>query len=828
MSISKIIVGAFLLLISFQLQASPASPEPVVLTQPDGKSITVYMKGNEAVKRMETLDGYTLLYNSEGYMVYAVLDAEGNLIPSNMIAADESVLRSEDLVDLPKHLSFSKNQIEDRKQLWKDTVVKVTQVLQSRSDVPLQKKVLCVLVNFNDKQFTKTQQDFDNMMNQAGYSTDGSQGSVREFFTETSYGEADVSFTVVGPITLSHDAAYYGANNQNGNDVRVREFAAETANKVAELVDFSEFDADNNKYIDGFHIIFAGRGEEAGGGADCIWSHKWSFAQTLTFNGKWLQIYSCSPELYMDKITTIGVICHELSHSLFDIPDYYDTGDEGFLGTGKWDLMSTGSWNGTVLSGDCPAHINMYEKERLGWVPIVELMGNQAVADMPNSAENPVAYKVVTPADGGYFLLENKQKKGFDKALPGEGLLIWRVNTDLPNYKSSINDHHPQLLYPVCASSTYVITENLPASYGSINTAGCPFPGSSLNTSFDDNTIPSMRQTEYSHNKTRLFEIKNVSNLVSFNIEDNRENYIPSNYHTVDKEGLRIFLRQSDNTKNNFEQAGLTVQDTVDWYVSDVWVNKISTTKGMDSYETSSGILWNNSIPNRIVAVYWRAKNFVGILDAANWSLLKTLYCNDNLLTSVDVSENVRLNKLFCQNNNLRFSTLPVKMSNIQTYVYSPQKKLKGGLIHFYDNIDLSKEFIVDGNTTTYTWYDITERTEKYIQPANNFGNFMLTSDLCGKKLRCKMQNAAFPDMSGSQSLMYEVDVIQPTLKVYPIPTNGLLTVDHGGLPVGTIKIYDAMRRLMLETTETTFNIGYFPKGIYYLKVNGKTIPIMR
>ncbi len=835
MSIRKNIISILLLLIAFQLMASPAAPEPAVLTQPDGSSITVYMKGDEMLKRMETLDGYTLLYNEDGYIVYAILDEEGNLIPSDIIATDSSSLRSDKLIDLPKHLFFSKQQIEERKQLWQEeTTVQPTQSAeQLRSDVIQQKRVLIVLANFRDKIFSKPKEEFEELFSQPGYAKDGAQGSVKDFFVENSYGKADVSFEVVGPVTLSQNAAYYGANNSNGNDIRTREFAAEVANKAAALVDFSQFDADNNKYVDGFHIIFAGRGEEAGGGEDCIWSHKWSFAQTLTFNGKWLQIYSCSPELYYNRITTIGAICHELTHALFGVPDYYDTdGSEGgdFEGSGNWDLMGSGSWNRLAAAGDCPAHINMYEKIRLGWLPAIELSGSQSLTNMPSSVENPQAYKMIAPADGGYFLLENKQKKGFDKALPGIGLLIWCVNAALPNYSSGINATYPQLLYPVCASSGYQIVSNEPDSYGKINTAGCPFPGTSGNTSFDDETFPSARAAESSRNCIRLFNISENAGLISFNFEDNRGNYHIGNYDETDKEGLRIFFRQksSNGDRLNLEQLGLTTQDTIDWYTSEAWVNKISATKGMNNYETNSGVLWDNSIPNRIISVFWRARNLAGELNANRWEYLRTLYCNDNSLVNLEVDQCTKLSKVYCQNNYLRFSGMPVKNAILTTYSYAPQKKIKGEAVHFYEMIDLSKESLIDGNITTYNWYDISDGSEKYIQLRNNFGNFTLTPDLCGKRLRCKMQNAAFPEMSGSQSLVYEVDVIQPELKVYPVPTDGMLTVDKGGLPVGTIKIYDAMRRMVLETAETVFDISHLARGIYYVKVDGKTIPILR
>ena len=47
-------------------------------------------------------------------------------------------------------------------------------------------------------------------------------------------------------------------------------------------------------------------------------------------------------------------------------------------------------------------------------------------------------YKVLVRPDGSeYFLLENRQRKGFDAGLPADGLLIWRVIANRPTLEAS-------------------------------------------------------------------------------------------------------------------------------------------------------------------------------------------------------------------------------------------------------------------------------------------------------------------------------------------------------------------------------------------------------
>jgi len=74
-----------LCLVSFawhNVSAVPAVPWPVEKIQPDGSKITVHIRGDERVNWMESLDGYTLMYNDQKYIVYAELDADQNMIPS--------------------------------------------------------------------------------------------------------------------------------------------------------------------------------------------------------------------------------------------------------------------------------------------------------------------------------------------------------------------------------------------------------------------------------------------------------------------------------------------------------------------------------------------------------------------------------------------------------------------------------------------------------------------------------------------------------------------------------------------------------------------------
>ena len=68
-----------------------ASPDPVVLTQPDGSTVTALISGDEHHHIIRTIDGVMILRGADGFYRYAGLDAENN------IAALGSVARNAEL-----------------------------------------------------------------------------------------------------------------------------------------------------------------------------------------------------------------------------------------------------------------------------------------------------------------------------------------------------------------------------------------------------------------------------------------------------------------------------------------------------------------------------------------------------------------------------------------------------------------------------------------------------------------------------------------------------------------------------------------------------------
>jgi len=512
-----------------QTYAVPAYPFPIKFTQPDGSEVSIQLKGDERVHWAETSDGYTLLSNGKNGWEYAVTDNGGDLKVSGTLARDVNKRSANEiklLTGVSKRIRFSPKQVGLLKSVWEAKngsnklvgtggFLKPNPIKPTNSDGRQKvfsprgtKKLLMILIQFPDLPFTYTKDDFYALMNTQNYNLDGAKGSVRDYFREQSYWALDnskgfdVATDVVGIYTANNNMAYYGADAVDGShDVNSNELMLEAVQAADPDVDFTQYDNDGDGSVDGVYIVYAGYGQATSGIANTIWPHAGGITGQ-TFDGKTVSKYSCSNELNYNSnlsikdITTIGVICHEFGH-VCGAPDYYDTdyGDSGgnFPGTGNWDVMCYGVYNGSP-SGSQPAHMNPYEKIRNGWVTPT-LLTSATSLTMPDITTNPVIYQYNTSTANEYFLLENHQKTGFNAACSGHGLLIYHADGNYilnhDNY-NDINVGPHQGFYPVCANSSINITSSTTSvsDYGSISSQGCPFPGTAGKTEFSDTSTP--------------------------------------------------------------------------------------------------------------------------------------------------------------------------------------------------------------------------------------------------------------------------------------------------------------------------------------------------
>ena len=224
-------------------------------------------------------------------------------------------------------------------------------------------------------------------------------------------------------------------------------------------------------------------------------------------------------------------------------------------------------------------------------------------------------------------------------------------------------------------------------------------------------------------------------------------------------------------------------------------------------------------------------------LDVSKNTKLETLICYDNNLTELDLGENTALEDLMCQGNQLKFSTFIPPPSPGNMYFYAPQDTINGGTKAYTDIVDLSSEYEINGNITSYNWFDITDGTEQTItQPTNTDGIFTFTEEHADKLLRCKMTNAYLSRLT----LVYEVDVRvtsiddrnEITFSISPNPAQTHLTIHHNK-EIANILLYDGMGKLLrtynaTETNPLLVDISDLSKGIYFITLDGKSVKFIK
>lgn len=362
------------------------------------------------------------------------------------------------------------------------------------------KKGLVILVNYADTkmQANHSQSFFNDYFNKVGFSEEMSKGSVHDYFYACSYGKFDLTFDVVGPVTVSHNLSYYGANDASGADKYPATMVAEACKLAdAQGVDFRKYDWDGDGYVDQVYVVYAGYGENMDAPAYTIWPHEATLSTganygdgsgALTLDGVKVDTYAVSSELTGKSGTTvngIGMACHEFSHCMC-IPDMYDLESQNF-GMFVWDLLDYGSYGGDIIDGmfprsNCPAPYTSYERMYCGWLTPKELSSACVVQGMKAIGDEPEAYIIYNDKNRNeYYLLENRQKMGFYEADPAHGMLVLHVDFDSKAWTDNmVNTGSVQRCTIIPADG--MATEQ--------STAGDTWPGTKKKTELTDESSP--------------------------------------------------------------------------------------------------------------------------------------------------------------------------------------------------------------------------------------------------------------------------------------------------------------------------------------------------
>ena len=316
---------------------------------------------------------------------------------------------------------------------------------------------LTVLVAFADKSFKgdeeSTLAQWDKIFNAKDYSETPFSGSIHDYFYDQSYGQFNLTFDL-HYVTVDGMCKNYRSteNDDENSKYLINDIVDELQNRD---IDWSRYDWDDDGYVDQLLVIYAGKGMNAGGGTNTIWPHQWWLSEHLSSNYRTvsqgnrnyrIDCYCCVQEQYSDGgYGVFGMICHEYTHC-FGFPDFY-YGNTSF--PYKWELMDFSCYNG---GGFLPGGYSAHERMLMGWLTPTELTEPATVSRMKALSEAPEAYLIRNAQDDHeYYIVENRQQTGWDRGLPGSGIIVFHINydeeiwnsiSDFPNEPDSPNKRY--------------------------------------------------------------------------------------------------------------------------------------------------------------------------------------------------------------------------------------------------------------------------------------------------------------------------------------------------------------------------------------------------
>ncbi|MCL6589268.1 MAG: M6 family metalloprotease domain-containing protein [Firmicutes bacterium] len=429
--IVTLVMMILLLAVANMVWAAPYNGEIFKFKQPDGSFVQAKIYGDEYYQRAESLDGYTICRDKNGWLCYAVLNADGSEFVSSGVIYRGDVNSDPPLKNqkIQKGLKLNKKFImekvnKNRRLLNPEAGSTGTGVMNASAIAPApavvtgQIKGLALLINFPDQTSSISKTEIDNMLNQTGYTGYSNNGSVRDYFYSVSGGQVTYTNYVAGFYTAKNPKSYYTDPNIT-YAYRAMDLVKEALQWLdSQGFDFSTLTTDSSKNILAINCYYAGAPDSDWGKG--LWPHQGTINPKVSYDGVYCYKYQMSN---IGTSLSIGTTVHENGHLLCGWPDLYDY-DGDSAGAGRFCVMS-------YNDSKNPQVPNPYYRQTAGWISYTSLNGYANGSQITvNAGALSGIYRWTGSDASEFFLVENIRKTGRWAALPGEGLLIWHIDTD--------------------------------------------------------------------------------------------------------------------------------------------------------------------------------------------------------------------------------------------------------------------------------------------------------------------------------------------------------------------------------------------------------------
>jgi immune inhibitor A len=416
-------------------------------------------------------------------------------------------------------------------------------------------RIPVVMVSFSDLPLTHAPAEFEFAL----FDTTGATGtgSVYDYYQWASGGQIKVVGQVVATVHFADTLGYYGngswglAKAATPRNIYGAVFDALQA--CQRSVDWSQFDLDQDGIVDMLWLLHAGVGGEGSASRQSLWSINSSMSGGGWQNGRAyptsqvipgtgglvyrLDRFSTLPEIstfHPGQRSEIGVYCHEFGHAL-GLPDLYDTSNLSSVsnvGPGCWSLMASGVYGGDGFSPQYPTHPGGWASVFLGWSTSIRPTEDTTVVIAPLVRGGPVVdFWFQGEANPEHFLLENRQREGFDRNLPNSGLLISHVEDGVITQRlpgNNVNVGPIPGLQVVEGDGDFDLYVG--RNHGDAND---PFPGATGRTEISDETTPGTRSFSGGMTNIALSQIGPVGSDMRVHLQVRAPGWLSASDRTI-------------------------------------------------------------------------------------------------------------------------------------------------------------------------------------------------------------------------------------------------------------------------------------------------------
>ena len=268
--------------------------------------------------------------------------------------------------------------------------------------------------------------------------------SAQQYISEISGGNSQLIPTIIDGVWESpYDDSHWGTDSEFERDSGdgsggAREMATQAIVSLLQEQDLSTWDLNGDFVIDRLLILHSGNPQEEGGPSSTIWSHFSPFQDPIEIGDYRFEHYTMA-----SVHGGLGVTVHEMLHQMgaVDLYDVHsDSPTKSWYGLGDWDIMASGNWLG---DGDMPSLPSSTTLELIGAtnpiIPDVHLDGNFTLRPISQGG-SPLKIEI---SQGEFIWLTLRSDIGFDRGLPGHGILVEQQDISFGDIGSNLVNTDP-------------------------------------------------------------------------------------------------------------------------------------------------------------------------------------------------------------------------------------------------------------------------------------------------------------------------------------------------------------------------------------------------